>query len=75
MQQQNKYIMKTRFTYLDSEAGAQKETFNTLSEITAHIESFNYTQDSCGTVFQDGEAIIEYQSTENGIVWIPAEQI
>lgn len=60
--------MKT-YTYSDSEAGMQRETFNSLSEIIAHIESFTYTQDSDGVVFQDGKSIIKYLSTENGLIW------
>jgi hypothetical protein len=57
------------YTYSDSEVGMQRESFNSLSQIVAHIESFNYTQDSDGVVFQDGKAIIEYSSIESGLIW------
>lgn len=59
----------TIYTYSDSEAGMQRESFNSFSEIIAHIESFDYTQDSDGVVFQDGKAIIEYSSIESGLIW------
>jgi len=60
--------MKT-YTYSDSEAGMQREKFGSLSQIIAHIESFNYTQDSDGVIFQDGKSILEYSSIESGIIW------
>jgi hypothetical protein len=60
--------MKT-YTYSDSEAGMQHESFSSLSGITNHIESFEYTQDSDGVIFQDGKSIIEYSSIESGIIW------
>lgn len=60
--------MKT-YTYSDSVAGMQRESFNSLSQLIAHIESFKYIEDSDGVVFQDGEAILEYSSIESGIIW------
>lgn len=58
-----------KYTYSDSEAGEQREVFTKLSEIIAHIESFDYKEDSDGIVFANGLAILEYSSTKNGLVW------
>ncbi len=58
--------MKT-YTYSDSEAGMQTEKFNKLSELLTHIESFDYTKDSNGVIFQDEKPIIEYCSYESGL--------
>jgi len=62
-----------KYTYSDSEAGMQRESFNSLPEIIAHIESFPYKGDSDGIVFQDGAAIIEYSSRACGLSWKVAE--
>lgn len=60
--------MKT-YTYTDSEAGKQKDKFDSLSEIVKHIEEFGYHGDSDGVVLQDSEPIIEYSSREHGLTW------
>ena len=60
--------MKT-FNYTDSEAGTQKEKFNTLSEIIAHIENFGWNGDSEGVIFQNEDPILEYVSRENRLTW------
>lgn len=57
------------YTYYDSEAGQQSQTFDKLSAIIKHIEDFGYNGDSSGTIFQDGEPIIEYDSSETGLTW------
>lgn len=58
------------YTYSDSLAGLQSNTFDTLSETIAHIEGFDAKGESGGTVYQDGEAILAYHSTESSISWI-----
>lgn len=58
-----------KFSYTDSEAGKQNETFETLGEIVKYIEDFGYNGDSEGTIFQNDEPILEYVSRENGIYW------
>lgn len=60
--------MKT-YTYSDSVAGAQKETFNSLSEIANHIESFGWYGDSTGIIYQSGVEVIKYISTESELIW------
>ena len=44
---------KLEFTYSDSEAGMQSETFTSLSSIVKYIEDFGYNGDSDGIVFQN----------------------
>ena len=62
--------MKTlKFSYSDSVAGMQSETFNTLSEIVSYIEKFGYNGDSEGIIYQDDEEILMYTSREDGITW------
>lgn len=60
---------KLEFTYSDSEAGMQNETFTILSSIVKHIEDFVYNGDSDGIVFQNEEPILSYSSKESGIQW------
>ncbi len=62
--------MKTlKFTYSDSVAGMQSETFTLLSEIVKYIESFGWNGDSEGVIFQNDEPILEYVSREDSLVW------
>ena len=60
---------KLEFTYSDSEAGMQNETFTSLSSIVKYIEDFGYNGDSDGIVFQNEEPILLYSSKESGILW------
>ena len=60
---------KLEFTYSDSEAGMQNETFTSLSSIVKYIEDFGYNGDSDGIVFQNEEPILSYSSKESGILW------
>lgn len=59
-----------KFTYSDSEAGTQKKSFFSLSEIVKHIEDFGWHGDSEGSIMQDGELILGYTSRETGLTWL-----
>lgn len=60
---------KIKFSYSDSVAGMQSETFNNLSEIVSYIEKFGYNGDSEGIIYQNDEQILMYISREDGIIW------
>lgn len=58
-----------KFTYSDSVAGVQHESFKSLSEIIKYIEEFGYYGDSEGVVFESDKPVLEYVNRENGITW------
>lgn len=62
-------MKELEFTYSDSEAGMQSETFKSLSSIVKYIEDFGWNGDSDGIVFQNEEPILSYSSKESGIQW------
>lgn len=60
-----------KFTYSDSVAGMQTETFSNLSEIIKYLEDFGHEgeETSYGIIFQNDEPILEYVSTQEGLEW------
>lgn len=60
------------FTYSDSVAGMQSETFSNLNEIVKYIEDFGYNGDSDGIILQNDEPILCYISREKGLLWTKA---
>jgi hypothetical protein len=64
-----------KFTYSDSVAGMQNETFAKLSEIIKYIEDFGHEGDetSYGVIFQNDEPVLEYESNQDGLTWRKAD--
>ena len=62
-------MKKLEFTYSDSEAGMQSETFKSLSSIVKYIEDFGWNGDSEGIIYENEIPILSYSSKESGIQW------
>ena len=62
-------MKKLEFTYSDSEAGMQSESFKSLSSIVKYIEDFGWNGDSEGIVYENETPILSYSSKESGIQW------
>ena len=60
-----------KFNYSDSVAGMQTETFSKLSEIIKYIEDFGHEgeETSYGVIFQNDEPVLEYESSQDGLIW------
>lgn len=62
-------MKKLEFTYSDSEAGMQSESFKSLSSIVKYIEDFGWNGDSEGIIYENEIPILSYSSKESGIQW------
>ena len=62
-------MKKLEFTYSDSEAGMQSETFKSLSSIVKYIEDFGCNGDSEGIIYENEIPILSYSSKESGLQW------
>ena len=60
-----------KFTYSDSVAGSQTESFDKLSEITKYIEDFEHEGDeaSVGIIYEDNNPILMYVSLPDNFNW------
>lgn len=61
------------FSYIDSIAGKQNETFGKLSEIVKYIEDFGFHGDfeqSTGVVYKNDNPILSYVSNKDSFEWI-----
>ena len=63
-------MKKLEFTYSDSEAGMQSESFKSLSSIVKYIEDFGWNGDSEGIIYENEIPILSYSSKESGIQWV-----
>ncbi len=57
------------YSYYDSEAGKQNETFPKLSELLKYIEDFEPKGNSEGTIYEDENPILEYVSENNNLTF------
>lgn len=62
-------MKELEFTYSDSEAGMQSETFKSLSSIVKYIEDFGWNGDSEGIIYENEIPILSYSSKESGLQW------
>ena len=62
-------MKKLEFTYSDSKAGMQSESFKSLSSIVKYIEDFGWNGDSEGIIYENEIPILSYSSKESGIQW------
>lgn len=62
-------MKELEFTYSDSEAGMQSETFKSLSSIVKYIEDFGWNGDSEGIIYENEIPILSYSSKEPGLQW------
>ena len=62
-------MKKLEFTYSDSEAGMQSESFKSLSSIVKYIEDFGWNGDSEGIIYENEIPILSYSSKESGLQW------